>query len=382
MEQEFGLARGWKIFSYVASVLFVIVAIGMSYGVLADGKPVLLAFSIPLFFGSVYMLISTRKYKLTVSDSQIAETGVFTTIVIQRTDIEGFKIDGNILTVLPRQKGQKKIRINGYQYLENNHRLINWLNYQFDELNERAYVKETEEILSNPDFGFTDQEKAARFKQARLVARIYNIISFGFLITPYIDGSIVLNTIMLIYPFAGILLLFLYNGIIRMDTRGKTNYPYITFGLIMPSLCLTIIAFNTYEVLGYANIWIPVLVIGAVLFVLLNEANKKALGEKYKSQFLPIIMVIVFYVFGAAVIINCDFDRSAPVSTTAKVVKQFKTTGKIVTYSLTLSPWGIRQHNEDVNIPGSLYHNIAPGDIVQVNVKKGFLRIPWFYISK
>lgn len=180
MEQEFGLARGWKIFSYIASVLFVIVAIGMSYGVFVDGKPVLLAFSIPLFFGSVYMLISTWKYKLTVSDSQIAETGVFTTIVIQRADIEGFKIDGNILTVLPRQKGEKKIRINGYQYLENNHRLINWLNYQFDELGHKEYVKETEEILSNPDFGFTDEEKAARFKQARLVARIYNIISFGF----------------------------------------------------------------------------------------------------------------------------------------------------------------------------------------------------------
>lgn len=382
MEQEFGLSRGWKIFSYIASGIFVIVAIGMSYGVFVDGKPVLLAFSIPLFLGSVYMLISTRKYKLTVSDSQITETGVFTTIVIQRTDIDGFKIDGNILTVLPRQKGDKKIRINGYQYLENHHRLINWLNYQFDELGHKEYVKETEEILSNPDFGFTDEEKAAKFKKARLVARVYNIISFGFLITPYIDDSIVLHIIMLIYPFVGILLLYLNNGIIRMDTRGKTNYPYITFGLIIPSLCLTIIAFNTYEVLGYANIWIPVLVIGAVLFVLLSEANKKILGEKYKSQFLSIIIVIVFYVFGASVVINCDFDRSAPINTTAKVVKQFKTTGKIITYSLTLSPWGSRQRDEDVNIPGLLYHRISPGDTVQVNVKKGFLRIPWFYISK
>jgi hypothetical protein len=336
MEQEFGLARGWKIFSYIASALFIFVAIGMSYGVFADGKPVLLAFSIPLFFGSVYMLISTWKYKLTVSDSQITETGVFTTIVIQRADIEGFKIDGNILTVLPRQKGEKKIRINGYQYLENNHRLINWLNYQFDELNEKAYAKETEEILSNPDFGFTHAEKATAFKQARLMARIYNLISFGFITTLYLNGSIILNAIMLIYPFIGILILFLNRGTVQLDTPSKSNYPNIGFGLVMPPLFLTILALIRYEILNSANIWVPALVIGAVLFGLFIQVNKNAGGEVYRGQFLIVIIIIVCYAFGGTVIINCDFDRSVPVTATAKVVKQFKTTGKVNTYSLTL----------------------------------------------
>ncbi|QEM08823.1 hypothetical protein [Mucilaginibacter rubeus] len=382
MEQEFSLARGWKIFCYIACVLFIAAAVGMSYGVLIEGKPVLLAYSIPFFIWSVYMLIRIWKYKLIISDRQITEIHAFTTIVIHRTDIEAFRIDGNILTIFPRQKGQKKIRINGYRYLGNYRGLINWLSYQFNELNHLAYVKETQEILANPDFGFTTGEKAVKFKRARLITRVYNVISFGFIATPYIDGNITVNSIMLIYPFVGILILFLNRGVILLDTTAKSNHPNIGLGLVMPPLCMAIIVLLRYEVLDYARVWMPALVIGAVLFGLFSRVNKNTAGETYKSQYILIVIIIACYAFGGTIIINCDLDRSVPAITTAKVESQFKTTEKVTTYTLTLGPWGHRKQNEDVDIPGSLYKTISPGDIVNVNVKKGFFNIPWFYISR
>lgn len=383
MKQEFGFTWGWKIFSYTASAIFAIVGVGMSCVVVASGQPVLLLISIPLFFAAVYMLISTGKYKLTITENEIFETGIFTTIVIHITDIDSFKIDGKTLTIRPRQNGQKRIRINGYQYLENNELLISWLYSGFDDFNQKAYIKETEEIRNNADFGVTDEEKAATFKRARLIAQVYNALSVGFLAAPFINTHLWLNTTMLLYPFVGVLLLFLHKGVIRMESTGKTtNYPYISLGLIMPSLCLAAVTFTRYEVISYANLWIPVLVIGVILFVLLNEANKKSFGDAYKSQFVHIVIIIVFYVFGSAVIINCDFDRSVPTIATAKVIKQFKTTNKITTYSLTLSPWGDRRQPEDVLVTTSVYKQVSPGEVVRVNIKSGFFKMPWFYVEK
>ena len=89
----------------------------------------------------------------------------------------------------------------------------------------------------------------------------------------------------------------------------------------------------------------------------------------------------LIYSCGGIVIVNCAFDWSKPTEYKTRVLDQSITTGKSTTYYLKLDAWGPRKESEDESVPRSVYNQVKKGDMVTVYVKKGYFRIPWYFVE-
>jgi hypothetical protein len=384
MEQEFSLKKGWKIFSYIASSLFFIGSILAFYFAFAERKPELVFIYIPILLFSVYFLMATIKCKIVISDYKIMDVGVFTTKQLFIEEIKGYGDDGQNITVFSRIKGKKKILIGGYKKLEGCNELLFWLNHNLKDITQDERMAEALEINNNPDFGITYEQRENRFKVAKRISRGYNILSVGFIVGAYFSWNAhhLFTLLMLLYPFFGVLILFLNKGIIKIETRPNSNYPNISMGLIFSSFFMLIRSIVGYQINDYHNFWGPCLLVGVVLFALLNKTNVRPSGAIDKGQILAIILITSAYAYGGPVIVNCDFDASVNAVVPVTILDQHKLSGKITTYILTVGPWGKHTQSNDVDVSRSLYQEVSPGDRVNVNIKRGSLRIPWFYISR
>jgi hypothetical protein len=385
MEQEFGLKQGWKIFLYITGAIFFIGSLLAFYFSLVEHAPLLVVIYIPILLFSIYFLLGARKCKIIISDYKIVDVGVFTTKQLHIEEVKGYKNDGQNLIIVPYTRRNKPIRIAGYNQLADHDQLLFWVDVHFEDIALSEYHAEIHEINNNPEFGITDEDRESRFKKAKWISRSYNILSVFFVVGVYLFGaenSHLFNVPMLVYPFIGILLLFLNKGVIKIETKEKSRYPYIGIGLILSSMSIVIKAIMSYQITDYHNFWIPCVVVGAILFALLNKVNVKASGAIDKNQILMIILITSACAYGVPVIVNCDFDTSAATVAPVTILDQHKLTGKITTYVLTVGPWGTHTEANDVDVSQWLYSEVSPGDKVNVNIKRGSLKIPWFYISR
>ncbi|WP_295670254.1 hypothetical protein, partial [uncultured Mucilaginibacter sp.] len=109
----------------------------------------------------------------------------------------------------------------------------------------------------------------------------------------------------------------------------------------------------------------------------IKRENKERVGI-----YLMIVPVIALYSFAATYGMNCVFDHSVPVIFNTRVNGKYFTTGKNSGYYLTVSPWGDHKKPEDIEVGKSQYNNTQLGQIVKINLKKGLVTIPWYYLEE
>ena len=176
--------------------------------------------------------------------------------------------------------------------------------------------------------------------------------------------------------------LFVYRGLIRFDERKNSAYPSIIYGFIAPSGALAIRAIMDYEILSYKDLWITVGVSSILLTVLFLVITKEVKFSKILDYITAFSLagMIFAYSFGTYVILNCLFDKSTPEVFRTEVIDKEIDSGRSTTYYLKLDPWAPGMQQEKVSVTKDEYVVTDKGDSVDIYLKRGLLKTPWFYV--
>ncbi|HSY61183.1 MAG TPA: hypothetical protein VK796_04860 [Cytophaga sp.] len=130
------------------------------------------------------------------------------------------------------------------------------------------------------------------------------------------------------------------------------------------------------------HLGIAVLIFG-IIFLLAHLPLKEGIKQQTQSYGL-FGTCILFYSYGVTFGINCLFDSSSPERFETKITAKYSEGGgenPDHLYYVTAAPWEYHPYNEDLQISEQEYKIADIGDYVYINVQKGLLNIPWYYIA-
>lgn len=330
-----------------------------------------------------------KKALITIKDESLHIKDVFLNEKLDFIDIKGFRIvdEGTNEYLIIYQKVQHskffKVRLN-----KHSEELQIWFEDNFSNLDEEDFIIEEEKILNNTNFSKNREERTEKYIKAHNTTFILNIMSYLFYIwvlffpRPYLV-AVVLS---IIYPFIIITIIFLYKGLIKVDTEDrKYAYPTLGTGLFLAFIPAFARAYVDYDLLYYtsSNLWLLVLVIAFALFTIIVFSVKRLRLKSY-IDYLGVgmlLVIILAYVYGSLFLSNVLLDKSPPQSYKVKVVRKFKSDEGLHYYLIThhsKNPTKL----EKLKVNYDLYEKVAVSDSVQVYLKKGALDIPWYYVGE
>lgn len=382
--------KGWKIFFFVSMPPLICLITWLMVYFPFDNDIESLSVRIILFLMGLgfdvflaYTLILVLKYRIEVYSDRIVEIGVFKRKEILLNNIDGFRIVSTqyvkkVQFVCKDTKKTKNITL----MMNDSNVFLEWLNESLTYLDAEDYDKDIETILSNEELGVTEEQRAYSFINARKFASFLNILSIIAILwvlfrpQPY---EIAL-WVMIVFPILTIASSKLFPGLIRFDESEKGAYPSVAAAFLMPVVTLALRAFLDWNILLWHNFWVPFALISICLFFML-EWSFKELRKRYGYAILLLCFCSV-YGYGATISLNGITDTSTPINYSAEIIDKHISTGKMTSYYLKLSPWGLRTVEKDVRVPKELYNMVAKSDSIKVCTKKGALNIPWFFLSK
>jgi hypothetical protein len=388
MTGEFKTAKGWRIFIYIFSPL--LIALFVSVGFIAFSSQTsnltVLLILVPVSLGGTamftYGLIETIKGRFIIASNSVSRISMFGRRTLDFQQIKGFRYGSNYIHIISNSKDKKSIKIT--TYIEKSSQILEWLANNFIELDSHEAEQEEREILTDNEFGINSQTREYRLIEARRAAKYINIIGglvgawLWFFPTPY---SLSLSVGMIL-PAIAFISIYVYRGLIRFDEKKNSAHPSIIYGFLFPSAGLVIRAIMDYEILDYKNLWIVISVSTIALTSLLIVGTKEIKFTKLIDYFttLSLAGLILSYSFGTYTVSNCLFDKSEPEIFKSEVIDKEISSGKTTIYYLTLKPWGPRDKIERVSVTRDEYEASDKGDTVDIYLRQGLLKTPWFYI--
>lgn len=341
-----------------------------------------LPFAIGLALLFVYAILDARKGKLTLSDDYIIMDGVFGTRKLSTDNVKGFRKDKNYITIVPKGKIDKKIKVSAYY--GDSWQIISWLSERYDDLDITEAQEEHEEILSNPEFGLTEEIRERRLEEAKKAAWYLNTASWGVLawLFFYPHPYNIATSVAAAFPLLAILTCYAYRGFMKGDDTDKSAYPSVLNALIMPSIVLMLRAILDFNILAYEKGWLIMGFMAATLYIayMLPTGGfaPKTASHYFMMFFLPVMTFA--YSFGTYVVLNCQADTSTPAYYRTVIESKRISKGKSTTYYLTLNPWGEIKEPEEVTVTYSEYDYAQPGDTVTILQHPGYLKLPWIEV--
>ena len=388
MTGEFRTAKGWRIFIYIFSPLLIGLFVWVGFIAFSSGTSNLIVFLIlvPVSLGGtilfIYGLIETIKSRLVIGTNSMSSLSAFGQRTLDFQEIKGFRADSNYIHIISNSKDKKSIKITAY--IEKSAEVLEWLANNFIELDSHEAEQEEQKILADNEFGINAQTREYRLSEARRVAKYINIIGgltcawLWFYPRPYLISL----SVGMIIPALAFISLYVYRGLIRFDEKKNSAHPSIIYGFLLPSAGLLIRAIMDYEILEYKSLWISISIITITLTFMFIVGTKEIKFKTFLDYFtiLSLAGMILCYSFGTYAISNCLFDKSEPEIFKSEVTDKEISSGKSTTYYLTLKPWGPRTETERVSVTKDEYETTDKGDTVDVYLRQGLLKTPWFYV--
>ncbi|KXX67142.1 hypothetical protein [Flammeovirga sp. SJP92] len=387
--KEYKIAKGWALFIYVAGSLMIALFTFLPiYGLLKSDDDMVLFFgiaAIPMIILMTIAIFDAAKSKIIITNTSIGKRSLFTNRDLPLSEVSGFRTDDKYTYIETKSKAYKRIRFG--QYFENKQEIFEWLYSNFQDLNEVNKEKETQEILSNDEYGRTVEEREEKLGVAKNVALGFNVFGGGvgaytlFITAPY-ELSIILS---IITPILAILVLPFFKGLIRLNENKESAYPSIMVAIVLPSIGLLVRAVFDFNIYDYSNLWGPLLVlllilIGGAVAVAHKEFDLKT--AKGIGALFGISTILLLYSGGVIITTNCVYDESEPVAYRAEIIQKMKHTGKTTTYKFELTPWGDQIEPETVTVSEDFYDQMEAGNTVNVYYLKGYLDIPWVIVTE
>lgn len=386
--QEYGTAKGWRIFIYLFSPLLILLFFSAPFWANFDEwdsariSLLCITWTFGLFF--CYALYEVVKARHIITSDSFLYKGAFRQKQMLLADIKGYRTDQNYLYLVPKTPSATRIRI-GYTS-EDYNGLKQWFVDRYPDLDVQEQQQEEEILLQDHTLGRTTEEREEKLHKARRTAKVLNVASGTAAAWLFLQPQPYLwaTTACLLLPLASIPLLWLHSGVLRPDEKKNSAYPSLALTLFIPSLVLMLRVLLDFEILNYDLLW-PRAVTVAALFglgLLVGSHDFVFQGPSRWSAGLAILAYAALYGFSATAAYNCAFDTGRPTAYEVKVLEKHYSSGKTTTYYLKVAPWGPRTEAEDVTVTEEYYAQTEPGTNVQIYLMPGNLQVPWFTVAE
>ncbi|AMR31967.1 hypothetical protein A0256_11305 [Mucilaginibacter sp. PAMC 26640] len=325
------------------------------------------------------------KRKVVLSNISIRVSGMFVTREVSNDDIKGFRVEDKAIFIYSNVEGVRRIMINDYRSIGDSDGLIRELSNRFSDLNAVETQKLLNNILSDNEIGYSQEERMTKLQKASKVTVIYNLLGLSFLIALFfintLFGSLYFTFISLIYPVLGVILLFRHHGLIKFITKKTSPHPNVIYGMLFPVCMLFVKGIVSYNLVEVNRAYLPIALIALLFFGLIYWKGFDKTDGAAKGQIIGMLTFALFYALGFTLTVNCDLDQSRPQPFSAKVKDLNIEHGKKITYHIKLTPWGPISNSRDLQISKSQFDLASIGFDVKVCLKKGLLNIPWYYVD-
>ncbi|HSZ35178.1 MAG TPA: hypothetical protein VK772_17815 [Puia sp.] len=332
--------------------------------------------------GSVLIFVNLSRRSIVITGQTIIATSLFSRKQLDLDEIKGCRIEPKIIYIEPTSEDNPTIRIGNYIDFKNSEQLAAWCRQHFKDLNALDLEKEQNDAMNNPELGTSEQERTRTLKKSRNLA--YTYVGLGLLLSfmMIFFQSGVGIALLIIYPVLGILVMATSRGTIKFLSNTKRSISkHIEIGLFMPGFLLLITSFVKFNIVESGQLMLRAIAVSAVLFLLLYKTGiNRSMGAIPGQVFFMIVFVLI-YGFGSIRQINCAFDHSKAEFYDAVVRGRRISRGRSTSYYLRLTPWGPVDNQEETEVRRNFYNKTEVGDTVQVNLKKGLLNIPWYFIQ-
>ncbi|MBD1364159.1 hypothetical protein IDJ77_10095 [Mucilaginibacter sp. ZT4R22] len=218
----------------------------------------------------------------------------------------------------------------------------------------------------------------SKWKQLALAYNVWGFL-LGFL-SIFLGKTNLSALIGLLYPLLGIILMKCSPGIIKMAwTNKKSEYHGIALGFFVPVIMMVVISLD-YNIMSKKSVLLPLIVIMVLMFLLIYFTGFNKAGDSIKNQLLLIIFLTFIYSIGIVITVNCQFDSSVPNLLQPMVLKKYTTSGKGPHYHIDVASWVASNETEHIAVRKIYYEELEIGQTVKVQLKKGLLNIPWYYV--
>jgi hypothetical protein len=408
--KEYRVKKKLRLWMYILASLVIIIYGGMTIVILIfpnaitenpnDQNPKWL----PILFivMIVIMLLSIiiiKKSKIIITDKSIISSTIFYRKELEFSEIKSFDEVPNPkffllkdIVIVPKASDKKHIAFNNL--IEKTDEFIFYLNSNLANLDAELIKNqklenqiEEQEILQNIRFNSSIEDKERILKKAHLVAKKLNIIgvftAVWLILFPIPYKLAVISGVLI--PIIAILTIKFFKGLILVEERKYNLKPSVSGALFVPGLALTFKTLFDFQIDDYSNVWIPVVFV-AILFVgLLVIGNKEFYLKQVKTYVKMIVLMIpmLFYSYGAIILLNCCFDKSTPkVLTTTIMNRETEGEGFNTTYFLNLNTWHKGKDVEKILVKKDLYDQLQEGDEIAVYIFKGKFNIPWIVVDR
>jgi hypothetical protein len=335
-----------------------------------------------MFLGfGVYMLAMVVRSRLVIDGSRIQVQTAFRERSAEIGDIEGFRTirsrNGSYLWLKLRQ-GQGSFTIP--PIFDTDGDFAAWMR-QVPDLDQHDREQILTEIAQQPALGATPEERLNALPTARTWAVFLTVITLAaaalLLLGPPFFRPLAV-AILVLTPFAAAWLLhhapLLYAFFKqKADPRAELSFvPLIAaFGLLIHA-----------GGLHFVDIWqLGLIAVPLALAYFAAFASAVRIGAVRPGVLIAVAFFACLYSYGLAAVTDALGDSAVAASYRVEVLDKHVSRGRSTSYSLSLAPWGDRQEPARVGVSGSTYGAVGIGDQVCIQVHRGNLRVPWYWIT-
>ncbi len=384
METVYSTSTGYKILYSIIGISSVVFGVRIMVEPIGSASPLLLGIPILAIIGGVTLLLKLWKRKLTITTDSVTKAGIFKATTIPLEHIKGFRASRSVISIEPDQEAYSNIVLRDCETIGKKDDLVNWLTANFKDLDIQAFEAQKDEILHDATVGISEDERKRRFNFSLSNANLYSLVGFGLFLASLIwdEYEDIIAYVLLLYPLAGIILMHYSHGLVRFDAGKGSAYGSVYLGFLFPSVALGLPLINDSQVLSYDHLWMPLGVIGFMIFISIYFTGIKRAGQVQNRPVIFALLISVIYVFGSVMQTNRVFDGSKPQVFDVKVLHQDVSIASSTTaYYLTLSDFGPYHHLKRFQVSKNFFLSMEFERPVKVYVKKGTFAIPWYYLG-
>lgn len=381
IDQEFKPSIGSKLFFILLALCLLVFAIYFSSLQWRGGiKDKLIALP-PMFFLSIFIIVQTCFKKLIITGDSIIYKTLFRTKVLAITAVEGFRSGVRYIKLEPATPGISAITFD-YSSFPQSEDILPWVRNHFTDLDAIDLAEEKRAFEECGD-GLTAEQKKRQLQNAGTVANAYNAISFITSFIAVIARNAITDGIKLLIPIAGLAIMLFSRKMIRfVPAWGKSIYPAVGFGILMPSVFLFLNAADRYNWIGTVTMLINTTLLAMAFAWFVYKVGWNNLIRPKWTQAFFIGIVTFFFAFGAVTTINCSFDASQGKTYYSKILDKENGRDSAGAYYLfTIAPWQNGYGERDVRVGSKLYYNREPSQTLEVIERNGLLGIHWFTVQ-
>lgn len=379
--EEFSNSVGWKIFYSILAIFM----IGFSLFLLNIGnsKAGNRVLAIPAFLVLFAVLLVVNKFrsKIIISADSIISINMFGFKELNTANIKGCRFGEKVIYIVPNSSSDPQITIRGYSDLSNSEYLAKWLRENFKDLDAEDLTIEQNKLLQDGRLGSTQEEREEKIKRIKQLAMTYNITGMILGIAAIFFDNYFVTIILISFPLMGILLMIFSKGLVKFVSSKRSAYSYTMLGFLLPSFTMLIKSFSEYEISQYENLWLPFIIVTILLLTLLYFIGINRSAESIAGQVAIMLIACLIYGYGGIIQINCKFDRSKPQLIHTSVYSKWKEYSKGEHYHLKLNTWDADGKLKDIEVSKATFDEFSEGSKIGINLKRGLLNIPWFYLQ-